>query len=124
MTIEYTQERHIFGEPVLNNQSIRYRLAELRTELESVKSLLYRAVLERIAGNNVTLLASMAKLKSARLSRVITDSCLQYFGANGYTWDHIITRYYRDMRLFSIAGGADEVMLSIISKHILDEHNS
>ena len=119
-TMEYTQDRHIFGEPVLNNQSVIYRFAELTTELEAVRSLLYRAALEKLAGNNVTPLASMAKLKAARLARIITDNCLQYWGGNGYTWDNIVSRFYRDLRLFSIAGGADEVMLSIISKHLLD----
>uniref|UniRef100_A0A7E4V312 Acyl-CoA dehydrogenase 6 n=1 Tax=Panagrellus redivivus TaxID=6233 RepID=A0A7E4V312_PANRE len=121
VTMEYTKERHIFGEPVINNQSVRYRLAELMAELESVKALLYKAVLERLAGEDVTPLASMAKLKAARLSRVITDSCLQFWGGNGYTWDNLVSRFYRDLRLFSIAGGCDEVMLSIIAKYKIDK---
>uniref|UniRef100_A0AC34Q5W2 Acyl-CoA dehydrogenase n=1 Tax=Panagrolaimus sp. JU765 TaxID=591449 RepID=A0AC34Q5W2_9BILA len=119
-TMQYTQERRIFGEPVLSNQCVRYKIAELSAELEAVRSLLYRSVIEKLSGSDVTLLASMAKLKAARLARTITDDCLQFWGGNGYTWDNIVSRFYRDLRLFSIAGGADEVMLSIISKNIID----
>uniref|UniRef100_A0A914CAA9 Acyl-CoA dehydrogenase/oxidase C-terminal domain-containing protein n=2 Tax=Acrobeloides nanus TaxID=290746 RepID=A0A914CAA9_9BILA len=111
-TMEYARERQIFGQPELNNQIVSYQLAEMRVELESVRSLLYRAVLEKLSGEDVTILASMAKFKAARIARSITDSCLQA-SLNG----HIVSRFYRDLRLFSIAGGCDEVMLSIISRH-------
>jgi citronellyl-CoA dehydrogenase len=58
----------------------------------------------------------MAKLKAGRLSREVTDSCLQYWGGMGFTWDNEVSRAYRDSRLTSIGGGADEVMLGIIAK--------
>lgn len=67
-------------------------------------------------GENVTMLASMVKLKSGRLSREVADSCLQYWGGMGYSADVPISRAFRDARLLSIAGGADEVMLMIIAK--------
>ncbi|VDM41999.1 unnamed protein product [Toxocara canis] len=118
LTIEYTRERRIFGKSVLDNQVVHYRLAELQTEIETIRSLLYRAVMERLSGSDVTLLASMGKLKAARLARTITDSCLQFWGGNGYTWDNPVSRYHRDFRLFSIAGGCDEVMLNIICKYM------
>ena len=60
----------------------------------------------------------MAKLKSSRLLRTVPDSCMQYWGGMGYTWDNRVARLYRDGRLASIAGGADEVMLGIIAKHM------
>ncbi|HEX5752453.1 MAG TPA: acyl-CoA dehydrogenase family protein [Archangium sp.] len=62
------------------------------------------------------LLASMCKLKSGRLARELADGCLQYWGGMGFTWDNPVARAYRDLRLGSIGGGADEVMLGIISK--------
>ena len=68
-------------------------------------------------GNDVTRLASMIKLKAGRLGRELTDSCLQYWGGMGYT-DIEISRFYRDIRLYSIGGGADEVMLSIICRYM------
>jgi len=69
-----------------------------------------------IKGQDVTRLASMAKLKAGRLGREVSDSCLQYWGGMGFMWDNPVARAYRDMRLVSIGGGADEIMLGIICK--------
>ncbi|GMR49248.1 hypothetical protein PMAYCL1PPCAC_19443, partial [Pristionchus mayeri] len=100
-------------------QVVQFRLAEMETELESLRALLYRAVAERTKGADVTLLASMAKLKCGRLSREITDGCLQYFGGYGFIWDCPIVRMHRDLRPFSIGAGTDEMMLSIVARHLL-----
>ena len=116
LTIEYTRDREAFGQSLLDNQVIHYRLAELRTEVELLRSLVYRCVEDFNAGKDVTKLASMAKLKTGRLAREIADSCLQYWGGMGYTADNPISRAFRDGRLVSIGGGADEIMLGIIAK--------
>jgi len=58
----------------------------------------------------------MAKLKAGRVIREVNDSCLQYWGGMGYTWDSPVSRAFRDGRLMSIGGGADEIMLGIICK--------
>jgi citronellyl-CoA dehydrogenase len=115
-TIDYTRQRKAFGKAVLDNQVVHYRLAELRTEVEALRSLTYRAVEAYVGGKDVTKLASMAKLKCGRLVREVADSCLQYWGGMGFTWDNPISQAYRDSRLVSIGGGADEVMLGIICK--------
>ncbi|KAB7506991.1 putative acyl-CoA dehydrogenase 6, partial [Armadillidium nasatum] len=115
-TIAYTKERKIFGKPVLHNQYIHYRLAELQTEVEALRALVYKCTDAFVNGEDITQLVSMAKLKGARLCREVADSCLQYWGGMGYTNDVFVSRMYRDMRSSSIAGGADEVMLSIICK--------
>jgi citronellyl-CoA dehydrogenase len=115
-TIAYTRERHTFGRPILDNQVVHFRLAELRTEIEALRSLIYRAVEEYVAGQDVTRLASMAKLKCGRLIRDVVDSCLQYWGGMGYTRDNLVARAFRDGRLVSIGGGADEIMLGIIAR--------
>ena len=115
-TIAYTRERQIFGKSVLDNQVVHYRLAELRTEVEALRALTWRAVEDYIGGKDVTRLASMAKLKCGRLDREVADACLQYWGGMGYTWDNAVSRAWRDGRLVSIGGGADEVMLGIICK--------
>lgn len=115
-TTEYTKQRHTFGRPVLDNQVVHFRLAELRTEVEALRSLCYRAVEDYVGGKDVTLLASMAKLKAGRLAREVSDACLQYWGGMGFTWDNPAARAYRDTRLLSIGGGADEIMLGIICK--------
>ena len=117
-TIEYIRERKMFGQTVLDFQYVHYRLAELKTEIEALRALTYRACEMYVAGEDVTELASMAKLKSGRLRREVSDSCLQYWGGMGYTWDNPVSRAYRDGRLGSIGGGADEVMLGIICKYM------
>ena len=114
--IEYTRQRKAFGKSILDNQVVHYRLAELRTEVEALRALTYRAVAMYIDGKDVTRLASMAKLKCGRLSREVSDTCLQYWGGMGFTADNPIGQAYRDSRLVSIGGGADEVMLGIICK--------
>jgi len=116
LTIDYVRERMAFGAPLLNNQYIHFRLAELMTEVELLRALIYRATDKFIDGEDVTQLASMCKLKCGRLNREVSDSCLQFWGGMGFTNDVLVSRMYRDMRLTSIAGGADEVMLGIICK--------
>ena len=117
-TIEYIRERKMFGQTVLDFQYVHYRLAELKTEVEALRALTYRACEMYVAGEDVTELASMAKLKCGRLRREVSDSCLQYWGGMGFTWDNPVSRAYRDGRLGSIGGGADEVMLGIICKYM------
>ncbi len=117
-TVDYIRERKIFGQTVLDFQVVHFRLAELKTEVEALRALTYRAVDLYVSGKDVTELASMAKLKAGRLLREVPDACLQYWGGMGYTWDNPVSRAYRDGRLASIGGGADEVMLGIICKHM------
>ncbi|KAM6899257.1 putative acyl-CoA dehydrogenase 6 [Xenentodon cancila] len=117
-TIQYTRQRKIFKQPVLHHQAVHFRLAELQTEVELLRSLLYRAIGLYIKGNDVTMLASMAKLKGGRLAREVSDACLQYWGGMGFTSDVLVSRFYRDSRLMSIGAGADEVMLGIICKYM------
>jgi citronellyl-CoA dehydrogenase len=115
-TIAYCKSRQTFGQPLIDNQVIHFRMAELATEVELLRSLVYRAVEDYVAGTDVTRLASMAKLKAGRLGREVADACLQYWGGMGFTWDNVASRAYRDSRLMSIGGGADEIMLGIICK--------
>ncbi len=115
-TIEYCQDRHAFGKAIIENQSIQFRLAELQTEVEALRALIYRAAEDFILGKDMTYLASMAKLKSGRLTREVSDACLQYWGGMGFSWENPASKVYRDGRVASIAGGTDEVMLQIICK--------
>lgn len=115
-TVEYAKDRDVFGMRLIDNQSVHFRMAELKTEVELLRSLIYRACHAYINGQDVLQLASMAKLKSGRLARELADSCLQYWGGNGFMWDNPASRAWRDGRLTSIGGGADEVMLGIICK--------
>ena len=114
-TIEYAGNRRAFGKSILDNQVVHFRLAELATEIELLRSLTYRACELYVAGQDVTRLASMAKLKAGRLGREVSDACLQYWGGMGFMNETPVSRAYRDSRLGSI-GGSDEIMLTIICK--------
>jgi citronellyl-CoA dehydrogenase len=117
-TIDYTRQRMAFGKPILDNQWVNFTLAEMQSELEALNALNWRGVEMVVAGQDATQLATMAKLKAGRLSRQIADGCLQFWGGMGYSEDSEISRIFRDVRLTSIGGGADEVMLRILTKYM------
>jgi citronellyl-CoA dehydrogenase len=117
-TIDYTRQRKAFGQSILDNQVVHFRMAELRTEVQALRSMTWDAVGKMLNGEDATMLASMAKLKAGRLLRELNDACLQYWGGMGFMEETPISRAYRDGRLASIGGGADEVMLSIICKYM------
>ena len=115
-TIAYAQERKLFGATLADQQWVQFKLAEMKTDVEALRALTYRACELYIQGQDVTELASIAKLMAGRLNRSVTDGCLQFWGGMGYSYETRISRAYRDGRLGSIGGGADEVMLGILSK--------
>ena len=115
-TIEWAQQRKLFGATLADQQWVQFKLAELKTEVESLRALTYRAGALYVGGQDVLELASMAKLKAGRLNRQVPDTCLQFWGGMGYTLENKVSRMYRDGRLASIGGGADEVMLGILAK--------
>jgi len=117
LTIDYTRGRQAFGRPLIDNQVIHFRLCELLTEVEALRQLNYHCVRLLIAGEDLTKEVSMAKLKAGRLAREVADACLQFHGGMGYVEEYPMARYFRDARLLSIGGGADEIMLGIIAKY-------
>ena len=115
-TVDWAQERHLFGATLADQQWVQFKLAEMKTELECLRALTHQACAQYVQGQDVLELASMAKLKAGRLNRLIPDGCLQFWGGMGFTLENKVSRMYRDGRLGSIGGGADEVMLGIIAK--------
>jgi citronellyl-CoA dehydrogenase len=118
-TIKYCHERQTFGQPLIHNQWIQFRLCELLTEIEALRHLNYYCASMMQAKADpveITKIASMCKLKAGRLAREVADTCLQFYGGMGYMEETWISRYFRDARLLSIGAGADEIMLGIIAK--------
>ena len=115
-TVEWAHERKLFGAALADQQWVQFKLAEMKTEVESLRAMTYRACELYVQGQDVTELASMAKLKAGRLNRLVPDTCLQFWGGMGYTWENKVARMFRDGRLASIGGGADEVMMGIIAR--------
>ncbi|MBL0086456.1 MAG: acyl-CoA dehydrogenase family protein [Ideonella sp.] len=116
LTIDYTRERQAFGRSILDNQWVHYKLAEMQSEVDALHALAWRGVEMIVRGEDATRLATSAKLKAGRLVREVADGCLQFWGGMGYMNDSPISRIYRDSRLTSIGGGADEVMMQILCK--------
>jgi citronellyl-CoA dehydrogenase len=114
-TIEYLRVRNAFGKPLLANQHLKYRLAELLAEVDLLKEYNRAAAARIVAGEDATRMATISKLKAGRLAREVADTCLQYHGGMGYMEETWTARYFRDARLLSIGGGADEVMLRILT---------
>lgn len=118
ITIEYTRDRKAFGRSILDNQWVNFKLAEMQADVDCVRALTWQGVEEVVAGRDATRIATSAKLKAGRLTRDVSTGCLQFWGGMGYMNDSLISRLFRDMRLTSIGGGADEVMLQILSKYM------
>lgn len=114
-TKEYLQQRVAFGKPLLANQYLQYRLAELYADVDTVEGFLRYAADKYLSGQDVTREATVAKLKTGRLTREVADACVQFHGGMGYAEEMWVARYFRDARLASIGGGADEVMLRVIT---------
>ena len=114
-TIDYLRVREAFGKPLLANQHLQYRLAELIADTDVLIEYCHSAADRIVAGEDVTRMATIAKLKVGRLVREVGDAAVQYHGGMGYAEDLWVERYFRDARLVSIGGGADEVMLRVIT---------
>ncbi|MDT0496406.1 acyl-CoA dehydrogenase family protein [Algiphilus sp. W345] len=119
ITAEYTATRMVFGKPLLDQQIIHCKLAELKAECCAARALLREAAEHYIAGDaDAAMLVSMAKFKVGQLGQAVPSACLQFWGGQGFMWDNLISRIFRDTRLCSIGGGANEVMLQIIAKDL------
>ena len=115
-TSQYLKDRKAFGAPLLANQAIQYELADISAQLEVLRHHNWAAVAAFNAGQDITRHATVAKLLSARLARRMADAAVQYHGGMGYVEDNWPARFFRDTRLWSIGGGADEVMLRTLAR--------
>ncbi|MEO6790156.1 MAG: acyl-CoA dehydrogenase family protein [Ornithinibacter sp.] len=115
-TREYLRQRSAFGSPLASKQYIAFRLTELAAQLELLRSHNHRTCEAHLAGEDVTRLVAIAKLVSGRLVREVADLCLQFHGGIGYMEETWTARFFRDARLASIGGGADEVMLQTLAR--------
>jgi len=115
-TAEFLRERQVFGEPLLAKQYIQFSLAELSAELDLLRSYNRSIAQDHDQGIDTTRQATIAKLTAGRLIRKVGDTCLQFHGGMGYVEENWTARFYRDNRIASIGGGADEVMLQVLAR--------
>ncbi len=114
--IEYAKERSAFGKPIGKFQAVSHRLAEMATEIEAARQMVYDAAWKFDRGEYPVKEVTMAKLYGGIVSCRVADAAMQIFGGAGYTMDLPIQRAWRDSRLIRIGGGTDEVMREILSK--------
>ncbi len=115
-TRRFALERTVFGGPLASKQYVAFRLAELQAQVDLLRSHNRQTCEARIAGEDITRMASVAKLTAGRLVREVADTCLQFHGGMGYVEETWTSRFFRDARLASIGGGADEVMLQVLAR--------
>jgi short-chain 2-methylacyl-CoA dehydrogenase len=114
--LRYAKERRAFGKPISKFQAIQGKLADMVTEIEAARLLVYKAALEKDAGRNFTLTAAQAKLKTGRLAVRCAEEAVQIHGGYGYIEEYPVCRYYRDAKILTIGEGTDEVQQMVIAR--------
>jgi alkylation response protein AidB-like acyl-CoA dehydrogenase len=117
-TLQYARERKTFGQPLGTHQAIRHKFAQMATELEASRRLVYATAQDYAAGAYNVKEISMAKLKATQTAWLVADTCVQILGGAGYMREYPIERVMRDVRLYRIGAGADEIMLDVIGKNL------
>ncbi len=118
--VAYTKERIQFGKPIAEQQGIQWKLAEMAIDLEAGRALLYRAAKRVDAGQGTAIDASITKTFTNEMSRRVTDTAMQLFGAFGLSEEFPMERMYRDVRGMSIGYGTTEIHRTLIAREILD----
>ena len=119
--VKYVSQREQFGQKVSKFQGIRWMIAEMATEIEAARQLMFSASAMKDRGEKYTMQASMAKLFASEMVNRVTGKCIQLHGGYGFTKDYPIERMYRDARVFTIYEGTSEIQRIVISNHILKD---
>ena len=114
--LAYAKERIAFGKPISKFQAIQAKLADMSTEIEAARLLVYKAAREKDAGRNFTLTAAQAKLKTGRLAVRCAEEAVQIHGGYGFIEEYPVCRFYRDAKILTIGEGTDEVQQMVIAR--------
>ena len=120
--IRYAQQRHTFGKPIAQHQTIQIKLAEMATRIEASRLLIYSAAAKRDRGERCDLEAGMAKLFATETAADVSFEAMRIMGGNGFSKDFSVERYYRDAPLLVIGGGTNELQRLIIARHLLQKY--
>jgi alkylation response protein AidB-like acyl-CoA dehydrogenase len=114
----YAQERQQFGKPIAKFQAVQFKLADMATELEAGRNLVYKAASLKDQGRDFALAAAQAKLYTGELSNRAVNWSLQIHGGYGYMDEYAISRLYRDQKILEIGEGTNEVQRMVIARHL------
>jgi alkylation response protein AidB-like acyl-CoA dehydrogenase len=117
-TVAYIRERQAFGEPLSRKQALRHKVAEMATEIEAARHLVYHAAACYNAGDDCITEVSMAKLFATEVANRVAYQAVQLHGGYGYMSEFPVERFFRDVRLWTIASGTSEIMKEIIAKRL------
>jgi acyl-CoA dehydrogenase len=116
VTIDYVKERKTFGRPIIDNQAVKFKLAECKTEATVARIFVNHCIEQHLQRKLDAVTASMAKYWITDLQGKIVDECLQLHGGYGYMDEYPIARMYKDARVARIFGGANEIMKILIAR--------
>jgi short-chain 2-methylacyl-CoA dehydrogenase len=116
--LAYAKERRAFGQPISKFQAIQAKIADLSAEIEAARLLTYKAAIEKDRGENFTLTAAQAKLKTGRLAVRATEEAVQIHGGYGYIEEYPVCRFYRDAKILTIGEGTDEIQQMVIARQL------
>ena len=120
---EYAHERTAFGKPIFENQAIAFMLADMKTEIDASRLLVWRAAwLSRNGGGYKYAEGSMSKLKAGEVAVWSTERAIQILGGNGYTREYPVERMHRDSKIYTIFEGTSEIQRLVISRAISGVH--
>jgi len=114
--LSYAKERRAFGKPISKFQAIQSKLADLSTEIEAARLLVYKAALIKDHGGDFSLTAAQAKLKTGRLAVRAAEEAVQIHGGYGFIEEYPVCRHYRDAKILTIGEGTDEVQQMVIAR--------
>ena len=120
--VRYSKIRQTFGKPLSGHQGIQFKLADMGTEIEAARLLIYRAAGLKDAGLPYAKAASMAKLFSSEVACRVADEAVQILGGYGYIKDYPVEKYYRDVKLCTIGEGTSEIQRTVIARYLLAEY--
>ena len=120
-SLQYMSEREAFGRSINKFQVLRHRVAQMSSEIESIKYFVYHCCRLHADNEYAVKECSMAKLLGTELSDKVMTQCLQFFGGYGYMEEYKMARMFRDSRIGTIGGGTSEIMREIIAKMIIDD---
>jgi alkylation response protein AidB-like acyl-CoA dehydrogenase len=118
LAMSYAKERQQFGKPIASFQAIQFKLADMATEIEAGRQLVYKAAWLKDQGRPFAQEAAMAKLYTGELSHRVVNHALQIHGGYGFMDEYAISRLYRDQKVLEIGEGTNEVQRMVIAKHL------
>ena len=116
--LQYAKERHAFGKAIIQNQSIAFMLADMATEIDAARLLVYRAAWLSRNGTYVNAEGSMSKLKAGRTAVWVTERAIQILGGYGYVREYPVERFHRDAKIMDIFEGTEQIQQLVISRAI------